>query len=182
MWSNSELRAAAAAGKRQSFINNGRGGPVWRGVRSNRRVCGTANRMGGTGGSRAARRRVAAAARLAGVRPRLAGCSPARGAARAAYKVDIEASPRAVRKLLEEHLDIARFAKRDDISDDQFGFLVTATPQQVRDLTATAGYFSPVVRTDVRTVDGKKARHRERRSRSANHHFVHFAVVSTGRC
>nr|WP_253190321.1 autotransporter assembly complex family protein [Paraburkholderia phenazinium] len=78
------------------------------------------------------------------------------GEARAAYKVDIEAKPRAVRKLLEEHLDIARFAKRDDISDDQFGFLVTATPQQVRDLTATAGYFSPVVRTDVRTVDGKK--------------------------
>jgi translocation and assembly module TamA len=78
------------------------------------------------------------------------------GQARAAYKVDIQASPRAVRKLLEEHLDIARFAKRDDVSDDQFGFLVTATPQQVRDLTATAGYFSPVVRTDVRTVDGKK--------------------------
>jgi translocation and assembly module TamA len=78
------------------------------------------------------------------------------GEARAAYKVDIEASPRAVRKLLEEHLDIARFARRDDISDDQFGFLVTATPQQVRDLTATAGYFSPVVRTDVRTIDGKK--------------------------
>jgi translocation and assembly module TamA len=76
--------------------------------------------------------------------------------ARAAYKVDIQASPRAVRKLLEEHLDLARFAKRDDVSDDQFGFLVTATPQQVRDLTATAGYFSPVVRTDVRTVDGKK--------------------------
>jgi translocation and assembly module TamA len=78
------------------------------------------------------------------------------GQARAAYKVDIEASPRALRKLLEEHLDIARFAKRDDISDDQFGFLVTATPQQVRDLTATAGYFSPVVRTDVRIVEGKK--------------------------
>lgn len=78
-------------------------------------------------------------------------------AARAAYKVDVEASPRSLRKLLEEHLDIARFAKRDDVSDDQFGFLVTATPQQVRDLTATAGYFSPVVRTDVRTVDGKKA-------------------------
>ena len=80
----------------------------------------------------------------------------AAGEARAAYKVDIQASPRAVRKLLEEHLDLARFAKRDDVSDDQFGFLVTATPQQVRDLTATAGYFSPVVRTDVRTVDGKK--------------------------
>ncbi|MGF6778964.1 autotransporter assembly complex protein TamA [Paraburkholderia sp. GAS334] len=73
-----------------------------------------------------------------------------------AYKIDIETSPRALRKLLEEHLDIARFAKRQDISDDQFEFLVTATPQQVRDLTATQGYFSPVVRTDVRTVEGKR--------------------------
>jgi translocation and assembly module TamA len=73
-----------------------------------------------------------------------------------AYKVAIETSPRALRKLLEDHLDIARFAKREDISDDQFGFLITATPQQVRDLTATQGYFSPVVRTDVRTVEGKR--------------------------
>ena len=73
--------------------------------------------------------------------------------AAASYKVDIEATPRSLRKLLEAHLDIARFAKRPDISDDQFEFLITATPQQVRDLAATQGYFTPVVRTDVRTVD-----------------------------
>jgi translocation and assembly module TamA len=73
-----------------------------------------------------------------------------------AYQVDVEASPRSLRKLLEAHLDIARFAKRADISDDQFEFLVTATPQQVRDLAATEGYFSPVIRTDVRTVEGKR--------------------------
>ncbi|WP_240655785.1 autotransporter assembly complex protein TamA [Paraburkholderia phosphatilytica] len=72
------------------------------------------------------------------------------------YKVDIEATPRALRKLLEAHLDIARFAKRSDISTDQFEFLITATPQQVRDLAATAGYFAPVVRTDVRTEEGRK--------------------------
>ena len=83
-----------------------------------------------------------------------AGSAQARTAP--SYKIDIETSPRALRKLLEAHLDIARFAKREDISDDQFEFLVTATPQQVRDLTATQGYFSPVVRTDVRTVDGKR--------------------------
>ena len=77
--------------------------------------------------------------------------------AHAKYDVDIDA-PRSIRKLLKTHLDIARFAKRDDISDDQFDFLVTATPQQVRDLTATAGYFSPVVRTDVRTRDGRRSR------------------------
>src|ERR1700761_7062755 len=76
--------------------------------------------------------------------------------AAASYKVDIEATPRALRKLLEAHLDVARFAKRPDISADQFEFLITATPQQVRDLAATQGYFSPVVRTDVRTVDNRK--------------------------
>ncbi|OLL33081.1 hypothetical protein BTH42_03840 [Burkholderia sp. SRS-W-2-2016] len=69
------------------------------------------------------------------------------------YKVDVIAEPRSLRKLLEQHLDIARFAKRPDISDDQFSFLITATPQQVRDLAATQGYFSPIVSTDVRSTD-----------------------------
>ncbi|MBN3848757.1 outer membrane protein assembly factor [Paraburkholderia sp. Ac-20342] len=73
--------------------------------------------------------------------------------AKPSYKVDVVAEPRALRRLLEQHLDIARFAKRPDISEDQFSFLITATPQQVRDLAATQGYFSPVVSTDVRTVD-----------------------------
>ncbi len=77
-------------------------------------------------------------------------------AAHAAYKVEIEAEPRQVRKLLESHLDLARFAKRAGVSAEQFDFLITATPQQVRDLTATEGYFSPVVRTDVQMVEGKQ--------------------------
>jgi translocation and assembly module TamA len=72
------------------------------------------------------------------------------------YDVKIDATPRELRKLLEAHLDIARFSTRKDVSDDQFGFLVTATPQQVRDLASTDGYFSPVVRTDVHTVNGKR--------------------------
>ncbi|KVZ50550.1 autotransporter assembly complex protein TamA, partial [Burkholderia ubonensis] len=88
----------------------------------------------------------------------LAGCLAALAALPAWAKYDVEIdAPRAVRKLLKSHFDIARFAKRDDVSDDQFDFLVTATPQQVRDLTATEGYFSPVVRTDVRTRDGKRS-------------------------
>ena len=58
--------------------------------------------------------------------------------------------------LLKENLDLARFAKRDDVSDEQFQFLVTATPQDVRDLVATDGYFTPVVRTDVKVVDDKR--------------------------
>ncbi|MBN3754005.1 outer membrane protein assembly factor [Paraburkholderia sp. Tr-20389] len=76
--------------------------------------------------------------------------------AKPTYKVDVEVEPRSLRKLLEEHLDISRFAKRDDISPEQFEFLVTATPQQVRDLASTEGYFTPVVRTDVRTIDDKR--------------------------
>jgi translocation and assembly module TamA len=76
--------------------------------------------------------------------------------AAAAYKVDIVA-PRAVRKLLRDHLDLSRFAKRDDISDEQVEFLLTAAPRQVAELVETEGYFSPVVRTDVRqTGDGKR--------------------------
>ncbi|MEX3582536.1 MAG: autotransporter assembly complex family protein [Burkholderia sp.] len=88
----------------------------------------------------------------------LGGCLAASFAlpAWAKYRVDIDA-PRSVRKLLERHLDVSRFAKRDDISDDQFEFLITATSQQVRDLTATEGYFSPVVSTDVRNRDGKRS-------------------------
>ncbi|KWI89232.1 hypothetical protein WM09_13520 [Burkholderia ubonensis] len=105
--------------------------------------------------ARGARRGDASAARAARI---LAGCLAALAALPAWAKYDVEIdAPRAVRKLLKSHLDIARFGKRDDVSDDQFDFLVTATPQQVRDLTATEGYFSPVVRTDVRTRDGKRS-------------------------
>ncbi|KWE83450.1 autotransporter assembly complex protein TamA [Burkholderia ubonensis] len=105
--------------------------------------------------ARGVRRGDAGAARAACI---LAGCLAALAALPAWAKYDVEIdAPRAVRKLLKSHLDIARFGKRDDVSDDQFDFLVTATPQQVRDLTATEGYFSPVVRTDVRTRDGKRS-------------------------
>lgn len=74
----------------------------------------------------------------------------------AQYHVTIKA-PRTVKKLLKEHLDLARFAKRDDISDEQFDFLVVATPQQVRELVETEGYFSPLIKTDVSSKgDGRK--------------------------
>jgi translocation and assembly module TamA len=85
----------------------------------------------------------------------LALCAAAQSA-HAKYDVDIEA-PRSVRSLLKDHLDLSRFKKRDDISDEQFDFLVTATPQEVRDLVATDGYFSPVVRTDVKHEGDKKS-------------------------
>ena len=73
----------------------------------------------------------------------------------AEYKVEIHA-PYTLKSLLEKNLDIARFAKREDISESQFHFLVAAIPEQVRDLAATEGYFSPVVRTDTQTFFGTK--------------------------
>ncbi len=75
--------------------------------------------------------------------------------AEAKYDVDIDA-PRSVKKLLKEHLDLSRFAKRDDVSDDQFQFLVTAAPKDVRNLVAIEGFFTPVVRTDVTTDSDSK--------------------------
>lgn len=73
-----------------------------------------------------------------------------------AYVVDIHASPRALRKLLEAHLDLARFADRGDLTEDEYNFLTTAVPRQVTDLLETQGYFTPAVTTDERVVDGKK--------------------------
>ncbi|WP_185182646.1 autotransporter assembly complex family protein [Mycoavidus sp. B2-EB] len=68
--------------------------------------------------------------------------------AQAEYTVDINA-PRKLKALLKAHLDLARFAKRTDISEEQFEFLVAAAPQQARELAETEGYFSAAVITDV---------------------------------
>ncbi|WP_425511371.1 autotransporter assembly complex protein TamA [Pararobbsia alpina] len=84
----------------------------------------------------------------------LLGLAFAPMSAYAKYEVRIEA-PRELRKLLEAHLDLARFADRDDLSDDEFRFLVSAVPRQVTDLLETQGYFTPAVTTDERVVDGK---------------------------
>jgi translocation and assembly module TamA len=75
--------------------------------------------------------------------------------AQAKYKVDIHA-PRDLRKLLEAHLDLARFANRDDLTDDEYRFLVSAVPRQVTDLLETQGYFTPAVTTDERDDNGKR--------------------------
>ncbi|KNH10091.1 Outer membrane protein [Candidatus Burkholderia brachyanthoides] len=105
-----------------------------------------------------------AASPVSRVTPRVRGAALVLGAlgalgaspAQAKYTVDIDA-PRSVKSLLKDHLDPSRFTKRDDISDDQFEFLVTAAPKDVRDLVATDGFFTPVVRIDVTTDgDGKR--------------------------
>lgn len=155
MWSNSELRPPRRA-RATEFINHGR-----RSCLAGCAIEEPHRRRGKTGDERGPLtpiRRWLHAWLAFGIVMLMLASVDAHAARRppASYKVDIEATPRSLRKLLEAHLDVARFAKRPDISDDQFEFLITATPQQVRDLAATQGYFSPVVRTDARTVDDQK--------------------------
>ncbi|WP_316654576.1 autotransporter assembly complex protein TamA [Ralstonia condita] len=67
-----------------------------------------------------------------------AACAPAR----AAYDVKIEA-PKAIRDLLEHHLDLSRYQDRKDITEDQLQYMVETIGDQVAKLTATEGYFVP---------------------------------------
>ncbi|MDQ0143908.1 autotransporter assembly complex protein TamA [Cupriavidus necator] len=72
------------------------------------------------------------------------------GTARAAYKVEVEA-PKPIREILEEHLDLARYKDRTDLSQDQFDYMVETVGEQVRALASTEGYFDP---TTTARVDG----------------------------
>lgn len=60
------------------------------------------------------------------------------------YEVRIDA-PGDVRELLEQNLDLVRFRGNDRIDREQLQRLVRVTPEQVRTLVATDGYYSPQV-------------------------------------
>jgi len=81
----------------------------------------------------------------------LAAAAPASHAARAAYKVEIDA-PKVLKDILQEHLDLARYTDRTDISDDQFAYMVETVGDQVRQFASTEGWFDPVTKA---TVEGK---------------------------
>ena len=53
--------------------------------------------------------------------------------------------PEPLASVLRDNLDIADWAGREDISEEQLRQLVKTAPDQVRSLLATEGYFSPVV-------------------------------------
>ena len=63
--------------------------------------------------------------------------------ASAAYEVELEA-PKVLRELLTQHLDLMRYREREDINADQLRFMVETASEQVGELAATEGYFSPV--------------------------------------
>jgi len=73
--------------------------------------------------------------------------------AQASYKVEITA-PKALRALFAEHLELVRYQQRDDLSEEQFKYLVATVGEQVRQLAATEGYFSPSTVATVSAKDG----------------------------
>lgn len=72
--------------------------------------------------------------------------------ATAAYRVEILA-PEPLRALLAEHLDLARYQTRDDISDDQLKFMLDTVAEQVTQLASTEGYFTPQTKLTVTRQD-----------------------------
>ncbi|BDD90762.1 outer membrane protein assembly factor [Pandoraea sp. NE5] len=80
------------------------------------------------------------------------------GAAQADYRVRVDA-PNGLAKLLTDNLDLVRYAARDDIGEAQFEHLIATVGEQVQELTSTEGYFSPVTRVDVATINGKRDVH-----------------------
>jgi translocation and assembly module TamA len=77
------------------------------------------------------------------------------GIAYAAYEVRI-AAPDPLHGLLQQHLDLSRYQKRDDINDDQFSYMVATVDEQVAELAATEGYFSTTTTVNVEQVQDRR--------------------------
>jgi len=63
-------------------------------------------------------------------------------AAQPKFTVEIVA-PRDLEKLLQTNLDIVRWSKRDEVTPGQIEQLYKTAPEQIAELLATEGYFSP---------------------------------------
>src|SRR4051794_11354088 len=70
-----------------------------------------------------------------------------------AYAVHVEA-PNPLRKILEQFLDLVRYHERKDLNEDQFNFMIGDAEQQVKELAATEGYFSPQTQVNVERAGG----------------------------
>jgi translocation and assembly module TamA len=58
-----------------------------------------------------------------------------------------------------EHLDLARYTDRTDISDDQFQYMVETVGDQVRQFASTEGWFDPVTKATVEGEGDKRVVH-----------------------
>ncbi len=71
---------------------------------------------------------------------------PAEAGSRSTVAIEVVA-PDGLRQLLERHLDLVRLGRAApaDVDDSEWARLIDATPEQVRDLLQTEGYFAPAV-------------------------------------
>ena len=69
------------------------------------------------------------------------------------YSVELDV-PEAQRELLQKHLEIYTAHESPRMGPDQLRFLVRRTPQQMRELLATEGYYSPVIDSSLEEREG----------------------------
>lgn len=71
------------------------------------------------------------------------------------YQVEIEA-PSPLNTLLQKHLDIIKWRDNPRMSLNEWQRLTAAAPQQIKDLLATEGYFSPAINTKLSQQNGSR--------------------------
>lgn len=71
-------------------------------------------------------------------------------------EIDVASGGSALRSLLNNHLDIKRHEDASNISQEEFERLTAAAPQQIRELLATEGYFSPRIEPQIMQNDGRR--------------------------
>ncbi len=65
----------------------------------------------------------------------------------ASYLVQFE-GPGVLRALAEQHSDLARFQRQEEVSEAELARLIAEAPAQLQKLFATEGYFNPVLRVE----------------------------------
>lgn len=84
-------------------------------------------------------------------------CGVSTCAAAEAFEVDLEV-PAELRPLLESHLQILQERQNPGLSNKRFRFLARGAPDEIRELLATEGYFSPRIGQSVlKTKTGWRA-------------------------
>lgn len=68
------------------------------------------------------------------------------------YDVDIDA-PKMIKTLLEQNLDLIRWRGNEQIDGAQLRRLYRNTPDEIRQLVETEGYYSPVIKTGMQKLE-----------------------------
>lgn len=69
------------------------------------------------------------------------------------YSVELDV-PEAYRELLQQHLQIFTSRENPRMTEDQLRLLVQSTPERIRELLATEGYYSPAIESSLEQRQG----------------------------